>query len=76
MCLSPLARGGRGTLIGSPHKDQGIGVVQKSIVCHYQKRACRLGQHKQWPSTKLVNIVMCHLELVEEVVKRVVVTSP
>lgn len=39
-----------------------------------ERGGCRLAQHKRWLSAKLVNIVMCPLELVEEVVKRVVVT--
>lgn len=76
MCLNPLAREGQGTLIDSPHKDQWIGVViQKRMGCYYQKRGCRLGRQKQWLSTKLVSIVtLCHVELVEEILKTVIAT--
>lgn len=77
MGLSPLDQEGQGTLIGSSHKDQWIGiVVQKSMAHHYQKRGRRLGRHRQQLSTELVSVVIaCHLELSEEVLKAVIATQ-
>lgn len=77
MCFNSLAREGQSPLIGSPYKDQWIGVVQKRMVCHCRRRVeCRLGRHKQQMSTKLVTIIrLYHLDLVEEVLKRVIATE-
>lgn len=77
MGLSSLVREQQGTLIGSPHKDQWIRVVvQKRMVCHYQKWRMQAEQTQRTEPLQLVSIVMlCHLEVGEEVLKVAIITQ-